>query len=172
MDGGNSAVFFSHKITYFTCSCKVLIRKSKSASCTDMKLCGKLAAPRAPGNAEMSFQTGTQTAEGLQLPKTWVTWTLGQLEKGKEEGKGAGGEEDRGERRAVTRGWEWGRREAGLTEPWRSSSLGEENETSSYHTPCWTSGDKGGALPWTWGYDWWLTNPNHAWSGNHSGRHH
>lgn len=70
MDGGNSAVFFSHKITYFTCSCKVLIRKSKSASCTDMKLCGKLAAPRAPGNAEMSFQTGTQTAEGLQLPKT------------------------------------------------------------------------------------------------------
>lgn len=108
-----------------------------------MKLCGKLAAPGAPGNAEMSFQTGTRTAEGLQLPKTWVTWTLGPLKKGKEEGKGAGGEEDRGERRAVTRGWEWGRREAGPAEPWRSSSLGEESETSSYHTPLLDFGGQG-----------------------------
>ena len=49
-----------------------------------MKPSEKLAAPRAPGSAETSFQTGSQTAEGLQLPKTWVTWTLGQLEKRKE----------------------------------------------------------------------------------------
>ena len=55
-----------------------------------MKPSEKLAAPRAPGSAETSFQTGSQTAEGLQLPKTWVTWTLGQLEKRKERARELG----------------------------------------------------------------------------------
>lgn len=90
-----------------------------------MKPCGKLAVPGAPGKAGMSFQTRTQTAEGLQLPKRWVIETLCQLERGKEWGKGGGGEKDRRER-TMTRGWgEWWRSEAECKKPQLSSNLME-----------------------------------------------
>lgn len=88
-----------------------------------MKPSEELAAPRAPGNGETSFQTGSQTAEGLQLPKTWVTWTLGQLEKRKEWARELGeerSEEKEGQRQG---GGAVRRREAGLAEPRLSVSL-------------------------------------------------
>lgn len=128
-----------------------------------MRPCGRLAVPGAPENTAMSFQTGTQTAEELQLLKRWVTQTLCQLEKGKEWGKGGGGEEDRGER-TVTRGWgEWGRSEAGRNGPQLSNSLADGTGASCpWPWPLLHLGDKGGTLPWTSGYGWWFTNPNYT----------
>lgn len=103
-----------------------------------MKPSEKLAAPRTPGSAETSFQTGAQTAEGLQLPKTWVTWTLGQLEKRKEWAREL--QEERSEEKEGQ--WQEGgavrSRKAGLAEPWPSISLGRSN--CPWPHPRWTLG--------------------------------
>lgn len=127
-----------------------------------MRPCGRLAVPGAPENTKMSFQTGTQTAEELQLPKRWVTWTLCQLEKGKEWGKGGGEEKDRGER-TVTEG---GGSEEGVKQDAMGHSCQAWWDGTGASCPWpWSLlhlGDKGDTLPWTSGYGWWFTNSNYT----------
>lgn len=112
-----------------------------------MNACGKLAAPGAPGSAEMSFQTRTQTAEGLQLPMRWVTQTLRQLEKERSGARESveGRTEEKGRRRL----WgEWSRM------PWAT--------VRQCLYPLLYFGGQGWLPPWTSGCDQWFTNPNYT----------